>query len=37
MENTEAIRHEVERKVSLGKWSQDDLRNFLSDFNAKKN
>lgn len=36
MENTEAIRHEVERKVSLGKWSQDDLRNFLSDFNAKK-
>lgn len=36
MENTEAIRSEVERKISLGEWSQDDLKNFLADFGAEK-
>lgn len=36
MENTEAIRRDVERKISLGEWSQDDFKNFLTDFGAEK-
>ena len=37
MEFSEAIRNEVERKIALGEWSQDDFKNFLADFNVKKN
>lgn len=36
MENTEAIKYEVEVKTSRGEWSQDDLKNFLADFGAEK-
>lgn len=36
MENTEAIKYKVETKISLGEWSQDDLKNFLADFGAEK-
>lgn len=36
MENTEAIKYKVETKVSLGEWSQDDVKNFLADFGVEK-
>lgn len=36
MEFSEAIRNEVERKIALGEWSQDDFKNFLADFNVEK-
>ena len=36
MEFTTEIKYEVDKKIALGEWSQDDFKNFLADFGVEK-